>query len=375
MKKIMLIFGTRPEVIKMAPIAKALAAHPGFEPILCVTAQHREMLDQALELFGLKVNIDLDVMRPNQDLASLSARILQQLSPWLEQFKPDATLVQGDTTSTLFGALASFYKGIPVGHVEAGLRTGDMHSPFPEEMNRVLTTRLCRWHFTPTKHNRETLLNEQIEEGAVYITGNTVIDALQWMRKRIQSGEIDSATKELMDRFKRPYILITGHRRESFGPGFEAICSALGYLAEKYPAMDLVYPVHLNPNVQQPVNRLLSKFSNIHLIKPLGYEPFVALMNSATFILTDSGGVQEEAPSLGKPVLVMRDKTERIEGLAGGVLLVGTDRDKIIFESERLLNDPGHYQAMAEAGNPYGDGKAAERIVDILERTLANDPC
>ncbi|MEW7979450.1 MAG: UDP-N-acetylglucosamine 2-epimerase (non-hydrolyzing) [Candidatus Sedimenticola endophacoides] len=370
MKKIMLIFGTRPEAIKMAPVIKALEQHSELQPVVCITAQHRQMLDQVMKLFEIEAEIDLDLMQPNQNLANLSARIMQQITPHLERISPAAVLVQGDTTSTLFGAIASFYQGIPIGHIEAGLRTGDMHSPFPEEMNRVLTTRLTRWHFAPTQHNRNTLLDEHVNESQIYVTGNTIIDALLLIRDRLEKGTCSTETSVFMNQFKRPYILVTGHRRESFGPGFESICHALASLAYNHPDIDIIYPVHLNPNVQNPVNRILKKNHNIKLIPPQGYENFVALMNSSLFILTDSGGVQEEAPSLGKPVLVMRQKTERIEGLSGGVKLVGTDHEIILNECERLLCEDGHYNLMSEATNPYGDGHAAARITDILHRSL-----
>ena len=370
MKRVMLIFGTRPEAIKMVALAKCLRASERLQPIVCVTAQHRQMLDQILELFSLVPDHDLDLMTSGQTLSGLSARILSSLEPVLLQEKPDAVLVQGDTTSTMCGALAAFYQRIPVGHVEAGLRTGDLYSPFPEELNRVLTTRMARWHFAATEHNRRTLLNEGVSEKRVFLTGNPVIDALLSVRDRIDSGLASSSTQELLQRFQRPYILITGHRRESFGEGFRSICRALARIAVAHPELDLVYPVHLNPNVQQPVREILGEVSNVHLIEPQGYESFVGLMSKSHFIITDSGGVQEEAPSLGKPVLVMRDKTERIESLDGGVRLVGTNEERIVGEAERLLADKAHYRSMAEAINPYGSGDAANKIVGILEREL-----
>jgi len=370
MKRVMLIFGTRPEGIKMAPLAHALAAHPELQPVICVTAQHRQMLDQTLQLFGLQPDADLDVMRPNQDLTALTANILSGLGPVLQQHRPDAVLVQGDTTSTFCGALAAFYQGIPVGHVEAGLRTGDLNSPFPEELNRRLTTQISRWHFAPTAHNRDNLLREGVPAGQVFVTGNPVIDALLWMRARIANGASSPDTQALLARFTCPYILVTGHRRESFGGGFDNICRALAEIASRHPDVDIVYPVHLNPNVQEPVRRILSGLGNIHLIEPQGYEAFVGLMNGARFILTDSGGVQEEAPSLGKPVLVMRDKTERIEALDAGVRLVGTSSDAIVAGAERLLTDAAHFAAMASAVNPYGDGHTAQRITAILAEAL-----
>lgn len=370
MKRVLVLFGTRPEAVKMAPIVHALADHPRLEPKVCVTAQHREMLDQILELFSVTPDADLDLMRPGQDLAGLTARIMEALPPVLRSLRPDAVLVQGDTTTTFCGALAAFYEGIPVGHVEAGLRTGDLTAPFPEEGNRLLTTRISRWHYAPTDHNRDTLLAEGVDPATVFVTGNPVIDALLETRARVERGDGGEAAEALQARFTRPYILVTGHRRESFGGGFEAICRALARIAAVHPEIDIVYPVHLNPNVQEPVHRLLGDHPNIHLIEPQGYLPFVALMNGARFILTDSGGVQEEAPSLGKPVLVMRDKTERTEALEYGVRLVGTDEARIVAESERLLIDPAHYRRMAEAINPYGDGRAAQRIAERLDAAL-----
>ncbi|MES9935999.1 MAG: UDP-N-acetylglucosamine 2-epimerase (non-hydrolyzing) [Sedimenticola sp.] len=368
MRKILVAFGTRPEAIKMAPVIHELERHPELQPIVCITAQHREMLDQTLGLFGITPDEDLDLMTPGQDLASLSSRILAGISPILDAHKPDAMLVQGDTTTTFCAALAAFYQRIPVGHIEAGLRTGDLSAPFPEEANRVLTTRLASWHFAPTASNRDALLKEGVDGDAVYVTGNTVIDALLWESKRIESGQHAESTADLVAQFNRPFILVTGHRRESFGQGFNDICMAIREIAERHPEIDIVYPVHLNPNVQEPVNRILGQAQNIHLIEPLDYESFVAIMNKALFILTDSGGVQEEAPSLGKPVLVMREKTERSEALTGGVRLVGTDQQKIIGEAEKLLTDRAHYQQMSTAQNPYGDGKAAERIISILAK-------
>ena len=366
MKKIMLAFGTRPEAIKMAPLVQALEKHPDFEPQVVVTAQHREMLDQILELFGITPHVDLNLMQPGQTLAALTSRIIDQLTPVIGELNPDAILVQGDTTTTFCSALAAFYQNVPIGHVEAGLRTGDIRAPFPEEMNRVLTTRLARWHFAATDNNRQTLLGEGVDEASVFVTGNPVIDALLQVRDRIESGQQSDATKELTSQLERPYVLVTGHRRESFGDGFESICRAIATLAQRHPKLDIVYPVHLNPRVQEPVNRVLGNLQNVRLIAPQSYEPFVALMCGAKFILTDSGGVQEEAPSLGKPVLVMRDQTERQEGLDGGVRLVGTNEEKILSEAERLISDETHYKQMAEAINPYGDGTTSQRIVELL---------
>lgn len=370
MKKILLVFGTRPEAIKMCPMAQALRADSRFEPIVCVTAQHRQMLDQILDLFAIKPEYDLNLMQPGQTLAGLTSRIIDSVTPVLKEVRPDAILVQGDTTTTFASALAAFYESVPIGHLEAGLRTGDIRAPFPEEMNRVLTTRIASWHFAATQRNRETLLAEGVPSENVFVTGNSVIDALLQVRDRIQRGQCSTETAALMARFKKPYILVTGHRRESFGTGFESICQAIRALAVKHPELDVVYPVHLNPNVQEPVRRILSGLPNVQLIEPLSYEPFVALMCQSRFILTDSGGVQEEAPSLGKPVLVMRDKTERQEGLDGGVRLVGTDADRILSESEKLITDADHYRRMAEAINPYGDGQTCSRIADLLHQKL-----
>lgn len=366
MKRIMVIFGTRPEAIKMAPVIHALHEHPEFTPIVCVTAQHREMLDQVLALFSITPDIDLDLMQQGQDLPSLTARVLTMLDPVLAQHTPDAILVQGDTTTTFAAALAAFYRKIPVGHIEAGLRTGDIHSPFPEEMNRLLTTRLAHWHFAPTPYNKDTLIKEGVNPDTIHVTGNPVIDALLEIKQRIESKACSKKTLGWIEKYQRPYILVTGHRRESFGEGFESICQALKQLATTHPELDIIYPVHLNPQVQEPVNRILGGTDNVHLIAPLDYEAFVAAMTNALFILTDSGGVQEEAPSLGKPVLVMRDKTERIEALEAGVRLVGTDMETIINECEKLLGDEKYFQQLAGAINPYGDGTAATKIINIL---------
>ncbi|RMG37271.1 MAG: UDP-N-acetylglucosamine 2-epimerase (non-hydrolyzing) [Gammaproteobacteria bacterium] len=357
---VMLIFGTRPEAVKMAPVIRALQRHPRLRPVVCLTAQHRSMLDQVMDFFSLSADHDLNLMQPGQSLNTLAGSVLQALAPVFQQERPAAVLVQGDTTSTFCGALAAFHERIPVGHIEAGLRTGDFTAPFPEEMNRVLTTRLARWHFAPTGRNRDNLLAEGVPSERIHVTGNTVIDALLWARERVAPPQ----------GFDRPFVLITGHRRESFGAGFESICRAIAQLADTHPALDFVYPVHLNPQVQEPVRRLLGELPNVRLLEPLAYPEFVALMDRALFILTDSGGVQEEAPSLGKPVLVMRETTERTEGLEGGVRLVGTSVGRIVAESERLLNDPPHYRRMAEAANPYGDGHAAECIVAVLDEAL-----
>ncbi|MHC4878395.1 MAG: non-hydrolyzing UDP-N-acetylglucosamine 2-epimerase [Planctomycetota bacterium] len=373
MKRVMVVFGTRPEAIKMAPMVHALQEHPAFEPQVVVTAQHREMLDQILDLFAITPQVDLNLMQPGQTLAGLTARIVDGLTPVIANLQPDAMLVQGDTTTTFCSALSAFYANVPIGHLEAGLRTGDIREPFPEEMNRVLSTRLAQWHFAATDNNRQKLLDERVPEENIFVTGNSVIDALLSVRDRIESGQASADTQSLLSQFERPFILVTGHRRESFGGGFESICEAIRTVAERHPELDIVYPVHLNPNVQEPVRRILGDVDNIRLIDPLPYEPFVAMMCRSFFILTDSGGVQEEAPSLGKPVLVMRDRTERQEGLDGGVRLVGTDQERILTESEKLITDESHYRSMAEAINPYGDGQTCPRIAEILANELSAD--
>ena len=355
--KVLSVFGTRPEAIKMAPVVRALEAAEGFESRVCVTAQHREMLDQVLELFELTPDHDLDLMQPGQNLAGLTARILTGLRPVLLEEKPDVVLVHGDTTTTLATTLGAFYEGIPVGHVEAGLRTGDLTAPFPEEANRVLADKLCSHWFAPTEQSRANLLREGLGPEGVVVTGNTVIDALLWVRdKVVQQG--DDAQRR---------VLITGHRRENHGQGFLNICSAIATLAKRFPQVLFTYPVHLNPKVQEPVYRLLGGLDNVELIAPQDYAPFVRLMASSTLVLTDSGGIQEEAPSLGKPVLVMRETTERPEGVdAGTVRLVGTDVERIVDSVTQLLTDEAAYQAMSHAHNPYGDGSASERIVEAL---------
>lgn len=370
MKRVALIFGTRPEAIKMAPLVQAMHEHSGLTPLICLTGQHREMVDQVLRLFQLQPDVDLNLMQPGQTLTDLTGRMLQQLGPVLADLAPDAVLVQGDTTSTLCGALAAFYQQIPVGHVEAGLRTGDLRAPFPEEMNRVVTTRLATWHFAATPQNRDCLLTEGVPPDRIHVTGNTVIDALHRVRAQVERGEASPETAALLVQHARPFVLITGHRRESFHGGLDRICAAIRTLAARHPEIDWVYPVHLNPNVQRPVREHLSGRANVHLLPPLGYESFVALMCRARIILTDSGGVQEEAPALGKPTLVLRAKTERTEGLGGGVELVGTDPDRIVAAADRLLTDPAAYDRMASARSPYGDGTAARRIVHILAREL-----
>ncbi|MCS2151138.1 non-hydrolyzing UDP-N-acetylglucosamine 2-epimerase [Scandinavium goeteborgense] len=369
--KVLTVFGTRPEAIKMAPLVHALANDPHFEAKVCVTAQHREMLDQVLKLFSIVPDYDLNVMSPGQGLTEITCRILQGLKPVLESFKPDVVLVHGDTTTTMAASLAAFYQRIPVGHVEAGLRTGDLYSPWPEEANRTMTGHLAIYHFAPTENSRQNLLRENISDKGIVVTGNTVIDALFWVRDRVLADE--SLRCELAGRYPfldsdKKLILVTGHRRESFGQGFEQICQALAEVAAENPDVQVVYPVHLNPNVSEPVNRILGHVDNVFLIEPQDYLPFVWLMNRAWLILTDSGGIQEEAPSLGKPVLVMRDTTERPEAVdAGTVRLVGTDRQNIVNEVTRLLRDEKEYQAMSRAHNPYGDGQACSRILSALK--------
>ncbi|MBZ7663315.1 non-hydrolyzing UDP-N-acetylglucosamine 2-epimerase [Klebsiella grimontii] len=369
--KVLTVFGTRPEAIKMAPLVHALAKDPHFEAKVCVTAQHREMLDQVLKLFSIVPEYDLNIMQPGQGLTEITCRILEGLKPVLESFKPDVVLVHGDTTTTMAASLAAFYQRIPVGHVEAGLRTGDLSSPWPEEGNRTLTGHLATYHFAPTETSRQNLLRENIADNRIAVTGNTVIDALFWVRDRVLSDEV--LRNELTQRYPflangKKMILVTGHRRESFGRGFEQICHALAEIAANNPDVQIVYPVHLNPNVSEPVKRILGHVENVMLIEPQDYLPFVWLMNRAWLILTDSGGIQEEAPSLGKPVLVMRDMTERPEAVsAGTVCLVGTDSQRIVNEVTRLLQDESEYQAMSRAHNPYGDGQACHRILSALK--------
>ena len=358
MKKIAVIFGTRPEAIKLCPVVLALQKDPAFECKVCVTGQHKEMLYQVLDVFGVKPDVDLELMRPNQTLGGLTSRAIAAIDEYLAAEKPDIVMVQGDTTTVLAGALAAFYHHIPVAHVEAGLRTGNMLSPWPEEANRVLTTRLAKWHFCPTENNKANLLEEGVVPSDIYVTGNTVIDALMIAREKVTKSN---------DGKRR--VLITGHRRENFGEGFEHMCTAIKKLAEEFVDVEFIYPVHLNPNVQEPVKRILKGLDNVKLIEPQSYLPFVGLMNDAYLILTDSGGVQEEAPSLGKPVLVMRDTTERPEAVtAGTVKLVGTNAEDIYREAKKLLSDEAAYKQMAAAANPYGDGHAVERILAILKK-------
>jgi len=369
--KVLTVFGTRPEAIKMAPLVHALAKDPYFEAKVCVTAQHREMLDQVLNLFSIVPDYDLDIMQPGQGLTEITCRILEGLKPILESFKPDVVLVHGDTTTTIAASLAAFYQRIPVGHVEAGLRTGDLSSPWPEEANRTLTGHLAMYHFAPTQNARQNLLRENIPDKQIFVTGNTVIDALFWVRDTVLNNEnlhSELAAQYLFLDESKKLVLVTGHRRESFGQGFEQICHALVDIAAKHQDVQIVYPVHLNPNVSEPVNRILGHVKNIILIEPQDYLPFLWLMTHAWLILTDSGGIQEEAPSLGKPVLVMRETTERPEAIeAGTVRLVGTDRQRIVEEVTRLLRDNDAWQAMSRAHNPYGDGQACERILHALK--------
>lgn len=373
-QKVLLVFGTRPEAIKMAPLVKALQADDAFEAKVCVTAQHRQMLDQVLALFDIQPEFDLNLMKPNQGLTDITCGVLQGLKTVFAQWKPDVVLVHGDTSTTLAASLAAFYQRISVGHVEAGLRTGNLYSPWPEEANRTLTGCLARWHFAPTEMSKANLLKENTNQEHVFVTGNTVIDALLHVRNKIvQDRSLQAAFKKqfsfLSD--EKKLVLVTGHRRENFGGGFERICEALAQLARQFTNIEIVYPVHLNPNVQEPVNRLLAGIENVHLIEPLDYLPFVYLMNQSSIILTDSGGIQEEAPSLGKPVLVLRDTTERPEAVAAGtVRLTGTDINKIVTEASLLLTDEQAYQAMAFAHNPYGDGLACSRIIEILKKSV-----
>ncbi|WP_044934002.1 non-hydrolyzing UDP-N-acetylglucosamine 2-epimerase [Pseudacidobacterium ailaaui] len=368
--KVSVILGTRPEAIKLAPIILAMKANCEYTCDVCVTAQHRQMLDQVLEVFGITPDADLDLMTDGQTLSGLTARAMTALDGYLARERPDIVLVQGDTTTVFTAALAAFYHGIPVGHVEAGLRTWNLRSPWPEEANRVLTSRLAKLHFAPTESARQNLLREGVPDNDIFVTGNTVIDALYLAVDRVRSSfpQVPGLSSELISR-ETPLVLITGHRRESFGEKLEAICAAILELAEAFPEVQFVYPVHLNPQVRDTVMRMLSGSSsgNIHLIAPLSYLPFVALMERATLLITDSGGVQEEAPALGKPVLVTRDTTERPEALTGGtVKLVGADRQAIVREASRLLSDAAYCHAMSRICLPYGDGKATQRILDAI---------
>ncbi|MGC6479554.1 MAG: non-hydrolyzing UDP-N-acetylglucosamine 2-epimerase [Flavobacteriaceae bacterium] len=371
MKKVLLIFGTRPEAIKMAPLVKEFQKNTlDFETKICVTAQHREMLDQVLSFFDIVPDFDLDLMQPGQNLYSLTATIINSLRPILEEFKPDYVFVHGDTTTTMASSIASFYSGAKVCHIEAGLRTFNKLSPFPEEINRQIAGRVCDYHFAPTPTSKENLLKENITEQTILVTGNTVIDALFESVNRVKNlsnPAVDTIKSKLGD--TPDVILVTGHRRENHGDGFERICLALREIAEKKPEVKIIYPVHLNPKVQEPVNRHLSDVENIILIDPLSYPDFIWLMNRSKLIITDSGGVQEEAPSLGKPVLVMRDTTERPEAVdAGTVKLVGTNIKLIVHETLQLLDNKDMYQRMSELHNPYGDGKACKRIVEFINQ-------
>ncbi|MFI8010764.1 non-hydrolyzing UDP-N-acetylglucosamine 2-epimerase [Acinetobacter sp. ABJ_C4_1] len=374
MKKILIVFGTRPEAIKMAPLVKEFQKDTNnFETKVCVTAQHRQMLDQVLEIFDIKPDYDLNIMKPGQDLYDITSNVLIGMKSVLNDFEPDVVLVHGDTTTTLSASLAAFYAKIKVGHVEAGLRTNDIYSPWPEEGNRQLTGILTNYHFAPTQQSEENLLKEGKKQQDIYVTGNTVIDALMYVLQRIENQPTlkekikSKISKQYQLDEERKIILVTGHRRENFGQGFINICEGLKELAKNNPDIDIVYPVHLNPNVQKPVNEILSDLTNVYLIDPLQYEEFIYMMNESYFIITDSGGIQEEAPSLGKPVLVMRDTTERPEAVeAGTVRLVGTDKNTLIKEAQKLIDSKIEYEKMAKAHNPYGDGRACARIVKNL---------
>lgn len=383
MKRIMLVFGTRPEAIKMAPLVKEFQKYPkDFDTIVCVTGQHRQMLDQVLDLFEIKPDYDLNIMKQGQDLYDVTARVLTGMRDVLKDAKPDVVLVHGDTTTSTAAALAAFYQQIPVGHVEAGLRTHNIYSPWPEEMNRQITGRIATYNFAPTPLSRENLLIENVDDNKITVTGNTVIDALYLVVDKIKTdhtldrklkGDLKMAGYDV-DRLSkgRKLVLITGHRRENFGEGFISMCRAIKFLTEKFPEVDFVYPMHLNPNVRKPIHEVfgdnLSGLGNMFFIEPLEYLSFVYLMEKSTIVLTDSGGIQEEAPGLGKPVLVMRDTTERPEALtAGTVKLVGTDYNMIVSEVSDLLNDEKHYEKMSKAVNPYGDGLACKRIIETLK--------
>ncbi len=381
MKKVLVVFGTRPEAIKMAPLVKKLERHTIFDTRVCITAQHRQMLDQVLEIFDIEPDYDLDLMKPGQSLYDITSNVLCGMQKVLQEFKPDIVLVHGDTTTTFAASLAAFYEQIPVGHVEAGLRTNNLYSPWPEEANRQLTGVLATYHFAPTQTAKENLLKENKNEKSIIVTGNTVVDALFLILEKINSSEKlqKKIVQNIQTQINNPnfsfenskFILVTGHRRENFGQGFINICNALKTIAMDNPDIHIIYPVHLNPNVQEPVKSLLGKEKNIHLIEPLGYEEFVYVMSKAYCILTDSGGIQEEAPALGKPVLVMRNTTERPEAVeAGTVKLVGTDKKKIVQEVQRLFEDTKEYEKMSKAHNPYGDGRASRRIVEFLKGKL-----
>lgn len=384
-KVIVLVVGTRPEVIKMAPVYRALCDSPGLRPVLISTGQHRQMLDQAFAVFGLKPDLDFNLMQLGQGLPELTARVITHMSRTLQDLKPAAVLLQGDTTTVLASALAAFYQRVPIGHVEAGLRTYDYEAPWPEEMNRRLTDPITRWCFAPTSWSADNLRAEHVPAARIHVTGNTVVDALFWVRERLRSQAMNvpalaarcQIPADFVSRYlgpdggRRRWLLITGHRRESFGGGFENICRAITELAKLYPDLGLLYPVHLNPNVQEPVRRILGDNPRVALIPPLIYEDFIWLMDQCAFVLSDSGGVQEEAPSLGKPVLVMRETTERPEGIkAGTCVLVGTDPSRIIRECARLLDDPVEHRRRSQLANPYGDGQASAKIRAVLEADL-----
>lgn len=378
MKKILIVFGTRPEAIKMVPLIKEFKKYNDFEVKICVSAQHRQMLDQVLNLFEIKPDYDLDIMKANQDLYDISSRVLLGMRDVMKDFCPNVVLVHGDTTTSFVGALAAFYQKIKIGHVEAGLRTNDLYSPFPEEANRQITGVLADFHFAPTQSAKQNLIKENKNPNSIIVTGNTVIDALLLMIDKIEKNvnlrdEITSILRLKYSNFgsERKFILVTGHRRENFGDGFLNICDALKNIAQNNPEIDIVYPVHLNPNVQKPVREILSNLNNVYLIDPLEYEKFVYLMSKSFFIITDSGGIQEEAPSLGKPVLVTRDTTERPEALQSGtVKLVGTNKNIIIKEAQNLILQKDEFEKMSKANNPYGDGKASERIVEFLKERV-----
>ncbi len=382
MKKILLVFGTRPEAIKMAPLVLKLKQHPEFQTVVCVTAQHREMLDQVLDIFDIKPDYDLNIMQKSQDLYDITSRVLTGMRDVLNETNPDIVLVHGDTTTSTAAALAAFYKQITVGHIEAGLRTGNIYSPWPEEMNRQITGRIARMHFSPTALSRDNLIKENIDAQCITVTGNTVIDALHIVVDKIKNDKkiCEKIEKNIRNNgydvgrlYNRKLVLITGHRRENFGEGFIRLCTAISDLTKKYPDVDFVYPMHLNPNVREPIHKVfgenLNKLGNIFFIEPLDYLNFVYMMEKSHLVLTDSGGIQEEAPGLGKPVLVMRETTERPEALeAGTVKLVGTDYNKIVNEVSMLLENNEYYQTMSNAVNPYGDGLACERIIDFMKK-------
>lgn len=374
MRRLLFVFGTRPEAIKMARLIDKLKSNPRLETRVAITAQHRQMLDQVLDLFGITPNYDLNVMAENQDLFDISSRVLSGLKPILIDARPDLMLVQGDTTTTFIASLAAFYMRIPVAHIEAGLRTGNRYSPFPEEINRKLTTSIAALHFAPTPLARRNLLVECVRDDAIHVTGNTSIDALLWIINNRRPDFDQSADEKRLNFLNRRFILVTTHRRESFGAPMQRIMRALAVIASRFPELPVVFPVHFNPNVRVEVDKFLHGIPNVHLMDPMDYLSFAHLMNRSYLILTDSGGVQEEAPSLGKPLLVLRDTTERPEGIeAGSAMLVGTDFDRIVSETCRLLTDQTHYNSMASVNNPYGDGHAAERITTVVERFLLGD--